>query len=286
MTPPQPPFATNIKVRFSDVDRAGIAYYPRGIHWLHVALRGVLRAVLRGAVRDGAREGEPRLPRRRPQDGVRAAVPVRRAPRGPREPRARSAIVRRPSTTGSSGSPATSACARFVTVVCVRLDSLSRRRCHRATASGSSRRSIPTGGRRAVNARAPAQGAAAAAGRRAPARGRDRARRRSTRPAPPSSSSRAAGAASSRRCAPRRSSGRGTGRRALEWLRVVAAGRVRPLALPRLRVSGAHVPRVYRMVCGSLRSSERRGATDRRRIRSASRPTTSARATRPSAARR
>jgi 4-hydroxybenzoyl-CoA thioesterase len=37
MTPPQPPFATNIKVRFSDVDRAGIAYYPRVIHWLHVA---------------------------------------------------------------------------------------------------------------------------------------------------------------------------------------------------------------------------------------------------------
>jgi 4-hydroxybenzoyl-CoA thioesterase len=31
------PFAANIKVRFSDVDRAGIAYYPRVIHWLHVA---------------------------------------------------------------------------------------------------------------------------------------------------------------------------------------------------------------------------------------------------------
>jgi len=31
------PFETRIKVRFSDVDRAGIAYYPRVIHWLHVA---------------------------------------------------------------------------------------------------------------------------------------------------------------------------------------------------------------------------------------------------------
>ena len=31
------PFETKIKVRFSDVDRAGIAYYPRVIHWLHVA---------------------------------------------------------------------------------------------------------------------------------------------------------------------------------------------------------------------------------------------------------
>jgi 4-hydroxybenzoyl-CoA thioesterase len=30
-------FETRIKVRFSDVDRAGIAYYPRVIHWLHVA---------------------------------------------------------------------------------------------------------------------------------------------------------------------------------------------------------------------------------------------------------
>ena len=30
-------FETKIKVRFSDVDRAGIAYYPRVIHWLHVA---------------------------------------------------------------------------------------------------------------------------------------------------------------------------------------------------------------------------------------------------------
>ena len=30
-------FETTIKVRFSDVDRAGIAYYPRVIHWLHVA---------------------------------------------------------------------------------------------------------------------------------------------------------------------------------------------------------------------------------------------------------
>ena len=31
------PFAATVKVRFSDVDRAGIAYYPRVIHWLHVA---------------------------------------------------------------------------------------------------------------------------------------------------------------------------------------------------------------------------------------------------------
>lgn len=31
------PFSTNVKVRFSDVDRAGIAYYPRVIHWAHVA---------------------------------------------------------------------------------------------------------------------------------------------------------------------------------------------------------------------------------------------------------
>jgi YbgC/YbaW family acyl-CoA thioester hydrolase len=30
-------FETRIKVRFSDVDRAGIAYYPRVVHWLHVA---------------------------------------------------------------------------------------------------------------------------------------------------------------------------------------------------------------------------------------------------------
>ncbi|MSR45725.1 MAG: acyl-CoA thioesterase [Planctomycetes bacterium] len=30
-------FETTIKVRFSDVDRAGIAYYPRVVHWLHVA---------------------------------------------------------------------------------------------------------------------------------------------------------------------------------------------------------------------------------------------------------
>ncbi len=30
-------FETKIKVRFSDVDRAGIAYYPRVVHWLHVA---------------------------------------------------------------------------------------------------------------------------------------------------------------------------------------------------------------------------------------------------------
>lgn len=30
-------FETTIKVRFSDVDRAGIAYYPRMVHWLHVA---------------------------------------------------------------------------------------------------------------------------------------------------------------------------------------------------------------------------------------------------------
>ncbi len=30
-------FQTPIKVRFSDVDRAGIAYYPRVVHWLHVA---------------------------------------------------------------------------------------------------------------------------------------------------------------------------------------------------------------------------------------------------------
>ena len=32
-----PLFETPIKVRFSDVDRAGIAYYPRVVHWLHVA---------------------------------------------------------------------------------------------------------------------------------------------------------------------------------------------------------------------------------------------------------
>jgi len=31
------PFETEIKVRFSDVDRAGIAYYPRVVHWLHIA---------------------------------------------------------------------------------------------------------------------------------------------------------------------------------------------------------------------------------------------------------
>jgi len=31
------PFAATVKVRFSDVDRAGIAYYPRVIHWAHVA---------------------------------------------------------------------------------------------------------------------------------------------------------------------------------------------------------------------------------------------------------
>jgi 4-hydroxybenzoyl-CoA thioesterase len=31
------PFETRIKVRFSDVDRAGIAYYPRMVHWFHVA---------------------------------------------------------------------------------------------------------------------------------------------------------------------------------------------------------------------------------------------------------
>ncbi len=30
-------FTTQIKVRFSDVDRAGIAYYPRVVHWFHVA---------------------------------------------------------------------------------------------------------------------------------------------------------------------------------------------------------------------------------------------------------
>ena len=30
-------FETRIKVRFSDVDRAGITYYPRVVHWLHVA---------------------------------------------------------------------------------------------------------------------------------------------------------------------------------------------------------------------------------------------------------
>lgn len=30
-------FSTTIKVRFSDVDRAGIAYYPRMVHWFHVA---------------------------------------------------------------------------------------------------------------------------------------------------------------------------------------------------------------------------------------------------------
>jgi 4-hydroxybenzoyl-CoA thioesterase len=33
----KPPFAASIKVRFSDVDRAGIAYYPRMVHWFHVA---------------------------------------------------------------------------------------------------------------------------------------------------------------------------------------------------------------------------------------------------------
>ncbi len=37
MTSPPARFAASIKVRFSDVDRAGIAYYPRVIHWLHVA---------------------------------------------------------------------------------------------------------------------------------------------------------------------------------------------------------------------------------------------------------
>lgn len=30
-------YETKLKVRFSDVDRAGIAYYPRVVHWLHVA---------------------------------------------------------------------------------------------------------------------------------------------------------------------------------------------------------------------------------------------------------
>lgn len=37
MSPPPARFSADIKVRFSDVDRAGIAYYPRVIHWLHVA---------------------------------------------------------------------------------------------------------------------------------------------------------------------------------------------------------------------------------------------------------
>jgi 4-hydroxybenzoyl-CoA thioesterase len=36
-SPPPARFSADIKVRFSDVDRAGIAYYPRVIHWLHVA---------------------------------------------------------------------------------------------------------------------------------------------------------------------------------------------------------------------------------------------------------
>jgi len=30
-------FETTVKVRFSDVDRAGIAYYPNLVHYLHVA---------------------------------------------------------------------------------------------------------------------------------------------------------------------------------------------------------------------------------------------------------
>ena len=32
-----PPFTTPVKVRFSDIDHAGIVYYPRIIHYFHLA---------------------------------------------------------------------------------------------------------------------------------------------------------------------------------------------------------------------------------------------------------
>jgi 4-hydroxybenzoyl-CoA thioesterase len=32
------PFHSILKIRFGDIDRAGIVYYPRFLHYFHVAL--------------------------------------------------------------------------------------------------------------------------------------------------------------------------------------------------------------------------------------------------------
>jgi 4-hydroxybenzoyl-CoA thioesterase len=37
-TPASEPFRAHLKVRFGDIDHAGIVYYPRFLHYFHVAL--------------------------------------------------------------------------------------------------------------------------------------------------------------------------------------------------------------------------------------------------------
>ncbi|HVV82324.1 MAG TPA: thioesterase family protein [Kofleriaceae bacterium] len=59
------PFVLELPVRFSDVDHAGIVYYPRFFHWFHLALEELLRARLGprayADLLDGALLGGPRI---------------------------------------------------------------------------------------------------------------------------------------------------------------------------------------------------------------------------------
>jgi 4-hydroxybenzoyl-CoA thioesterase len=45
-TPLEKPFRAHLKVRFGDIDHAGIVYYPRFLHYFHVALEEFFSAVV------------------------------------------------------------------------------------------------------------------------------------------------------------------------------------------------------------------------------------------------